>query len=528
LSTIGKTVSEIVGRVDYPVTLALVDNQYTGLNDVVPEWADIKLLDLTHPEGRRTYERTITFLLSYVAYKKGATIKIEHSYGDALYGEIESGELNLVQAKREIEELVNQNIEIEKKMLTKHEAIYYLQKENKEDDLKIIQYLSRDFIPLYRIEDYICYFAGPLLPGTGYLKLFDIVRMGDGFLIILPDRKNPSQLGKIEERQKLLKTYSESKKWAEILDIWSIGHLNDSVVSGKISEIVKVAESFHEKKIAYISDEILHRKGTVRIVLIAGPSSSGKTTFSKRLSVHMKVNGLKPKAFGLDDYFVDRDKTPLDEEGNPYFDSIDAIDLKLFNEHLSRLLSGEEVEIPRFNFKNGKREWIGRKMRLKPDEILIIEGLHALNPRLTESVDDAYKYKIYVSALTQLNINRLNRIPTRDVRLLRRIFRDTLFRGNPPSVTLERWGSVVRGEEENIFPFQESADVMFNSSLVYELAVLKNFVETPLRSITADDPYYCEALRLLNFLNHFLPITEEEIPPTSILREFIGGSSFRY
>jgi len=207
---------------------------------------------------------------------------------------------------------------------------------------------------------------------------------------------------------------------------------------------------------------------------------------------------------------------------------IDAIDLKLFNEHLSRLLSGEEVEIPRFNFKIGKREWIGRKMRLKPDEILIIEGLHALNPRLTESVDDAYKYKIYVSALTQLNINRLNRIPTRDVRLLRRIFRDTLFRGNPPSVTLERWGSVVRGEEENIFPFQENADVMFNSSLVYELAVLKNFVETPLRSITADDPYYCEALRLLNFLNHFLPITEEEIPPTSILREFIGGSSFRY
>jgi len=528
LSISNKSILNKFKNIDYPYTLAKVDNQYAGLNDFVPDWANIELLDLHHPEGRRTYERTLTFLLSYIAKKHNAIIKIEHSYGDALYGEVESGSINLIQIKGEMQDLIKKKVVIEKRLLRKLEAVYLLKERKMYDDLQIVEYLSREFITIYSIGDYICYFAGPLLPHAGFVKFFDLVGIENGFLVVLPSRSDPNKLGAIVEREKLLRTYNESKDWAEILNIWSVGYLNKAVISGKMGEIIKVSESFHEKKIAHIADEIAKRKENIKMILISGPSSSGKTTFSKRLAVQLMVNGLKPKTFSLDNYFVDREKTPLDSEGHPYFDALSALDLPLFNEHLTRLLNGEEVEVPKFNFKKGRREKNGKRVSMKPGEVLIIEGIHSLNPKLTESIDDAKKYKIYVSALTQLNINRVNRIPTRDVRLIRRIFRDTLFRGNPPGLTLERWASVVRGEEENIFPFQEDADIMFNSSLVYELAVLKNYVETPLRSVNSTEPYYCESLRLLNFLDHFLPITSAEIPPTSILREFIGGSSFRY
>jgi len=521
-----KSIISIYKDVKYPYTLGLVDNIYTGLGSYIPSFNTIKLIDMSHREGARTYERTISFLLSYVAYKNNSFIKIEHSFGGALFGEIITGSLDLEKAKKEMLQLIKQDIKIKEIRVSKIEAMNIFKNEKSLEDFNTIKYLSREYIPIYCINDYMRYFAGPLLPSTGFLNLFDIKKIDSGFLIILPSQDDPFKLSKIEKRDKLLNTYSESNKWCEILGIQNVGDLNDAIVSNKISDIIKVAESFHEKRIANIADEITEKNA--RIVLIAGPSSSGKTTFSKRLGVHLRVNGIKPKVIALDDYFVDREKTPRDEKGEYYFDSIYALDLPLFNEHISRLLNGEEVEVPVFNFKKGKREYTGKMMKLENDEIIVIEGLHALNPLLTESIKESAKFKIYVSALTQLNINSLNRIPTRDVRLLRRIFRDTLFRGNPPSITLARWKGVIKGEEEHIFKFQENADVMFNSSLVYELAVLKNYVETPLRSITYDDEYYCEALRLLNFLNHFLPISEDEIPPTSILREFIGGSSFRY
>lgn len=521
-----KSVINLIKDIKYPNTIALVDNIYTGLGSYIPSYESIKLLDMTHREGARTYERTLSFLLSYVAFKNNSSIKIEHSFGGALYGEIVRGNLDLDMAKKEIIQITKKDIKINEIKVSKIEAMNIFRKGGSIEDFNTIKYLSKEFIPIYCINNYMRYFAGPLLPSTGFVNLFDIKKLENGFLIILPSSEDPFRLSKIEKREKLLNTYNESNKWCEILGIENVGELNDAIISNRISDVIKVAESFHEKKIAYIADEITKRKA--RIILIAGPSSSGKTTFSKRLGVHLRVNGIKPKVVGLDDYFVDREKTPRDETGAYYFDSIHALDLHLFNEHLSKLIKGEEVEIPSFNFKKGRREWVGKKMKVEKDEVIIIEGLHSLNPILTESISDEMKFKVYVSALTQLNINNLNRIPTRDVRLIRRIFRDTLFRGNPPALTLSRWKGVIKGEEEHIFKFQENADFMFNSSLVYELAVLKNYVETPLRSIIYDDEYYCEALRLLNFLNHFLPISEDEIPPTSILREFIGGSSFRY
>lgn len=521
-----KNVINILKDIKYPTTLALVDNIYTGLGSYVPSYGSLKLIDMSHREGARTYERTVSFLFSYIAYKHNCSIKIEHSFGGALFGEIIKGKLDLKKVKNEMLKIINDNVRIVETRVSKIEAMNIFKKEGSLEDFNTVKYLSKEFIPIYCLNNYMRYFAGPLLPSTGFIKIFHIKELDNGFLIILPSSEDPFKLSKIEKRTKLLSTYNESNQWAEILGIGNVGELNDAIVSNRISDIIKVAESFHEKKIAYIADEITKRKS--KIILIAGPSSSGKTTFSKRLGVHLRVNGIKPKVIGLDDYFVDRDKTPRDETGAYYFDSIKALDLDLFNKHLTSLIKGEEIEVPTFNFKKGIREWNGNKMKLEKDEVIIIEGLHSLNPLLTESIKEELKFKIYVSALTQLNINSLNRIPTRDVRLIRRIFRDTLFRGNPPSVTLARWKSVIKGEEEHIFKFQENADVMFNSSLVYELAVLKNYVETPLRSITYDDEYYCEALRLLNFLNHFLPISEDEIPPTSILREFIGGSSFRY
>lgn len=521
-----KNILNLIKDVHYPTTLALVDNIYTGLGSYIPSYKTLKLIDMFHREGARTYERTVSFLFSYIAHKNNCSIKIEHSFGGALFGEIIRGNLDLDKAKKEMIQITKKNIKINEIRVSKIEAMNIFKKEGSIEDFNTIKFLSKEFIPIYCTNNYMRYFAGPLLPSSDFIKLFDIKRLESGFLIVFPSSEDPFRLSKIEHREKLLNTYNESNRWCEILGIENVGEMNDAIVSNRISDIIKVAESFHEKKIAYIADEITKRKP--RIILIAGPSSSGKTTFSKRLGVHLRVTGIKPKMIGLDDYFVDREKTPKDETGAYYFDSIQALDLDLFNKHLTSLINGEEIEIPSFNFKKGKREWNGNKIRLGKDEVIIIEGLHSLNPLLTESIKEELKFKIYVSALTQLNINSLNRIPTRDVRLIRRIFRDTLFRGNPPSVTLARWKSVIKGEEEHIFKFQENADVMFNSSLVYELAVLKNYVETPLRSITYDDEYYCEALRLLNFLNHFLPISEDEIPPTSILREFIGGSSFRY
>ncbi len=520
-----KRILDIYPNLKYPVTLAKIDNQYASLLEKVPSDRKVEILDVKNTEARRTYERTLVFLLDYIAKNKGVTIRIEHSYSDALFGRFLHGKLDLNTAKKEIEELIKANKKIERLLLPKLEAIHFLR--DREDDLNILKNLSKSYIPVYKIDNFSAYFAGPLLPGTGFLSIFDLIPIEDGFLVILPSGDEPSRLGKTEERKRLFKTYREAEKEAEILEIRDLPHLNSCIVSGGISEIVKVAEAIHEEKITNVCRKIVERKEKVEIVLIAGPSSSGKTTFAKRLGIHLRLHGVHPEYISLDDYYLDREETPRYKDGTHFFDSFSALDVNLFRKHVKKLLKGEEIEVVSFNFKTGRREWTGKTIRFNPETILIVEGLHAFNPELLKGIR-VNQFLIYVSALTQLNINRVNRIPTRDVRLLRRIFRDTRFRGHPAEYTFKKWESVKDGEEQFIFPYQERADFMFNSSLVYELSVLKGFLETPLRCVKTTSPYYCEALRLLNFLDHFLTVQEEEIPPTSILREFIGGSTFYY
>lgn len=520
-----KRILDLKPDIEYPITLAKIDNQYTSLQEEVPEWGSIELLSIKNSEARRTYERTLVFLLDYISKKNDVTIKIEHSYGDVLYGKFLKGTLDINYIKKELKKLVSKNKNIEKMTVPKLEALHLLKE--REDDIKILKKISRTHIPVYRMDDFAAYFAGPLLPSTGFLKVFDIISLKDEFLVILPDKDDPDFLGDIEPRRKLFKIYKEAEKESEILKMWDIARLNDIILSGEISDLIKLSETLHVEKITKICARIIKNKNNFRILFIAGPSSSGKTTFAKRLGIHLRANGINPIYLYLDNYFREREETPRTKDGIPLFDILEALDTELFKNHLKALLEGKDVERIAFNFKNGSREKTGKVIKMEDNDILIIEGLHLFNPALVDEFEEI-AFFIYVSAITQLNINRINRIPTRDVRLLRRIFRDTIYRGHSPTETLKLWEYVKKGEEKYIFPYQERADVMFNSSLVYELAVLKKFVETPLRSVDPSSPFYCEALRLLNFIEHFLEITEDEIPPTSILREFIGGSTFYY
>lgn len=512
--------------VEYPSTTAVVNNQYLSLVDEVFPEEKIDILDVREGEGRRTYERTLTFLLSYAADILGVKIKIEHSYGESLYGEVDGMDVEefLSKARDIVERLIRKKIPIIKEDVTKEKAIELLKEEGREDDIRLLRYLSRDLISIYRIENYFAYFAGPLLPDTSFVKVFDLVVAGDGFLVILPSRDDPWSYGKIPKMEKLFSTFQESKNWTGILGVEYAGDLNDAIRDGRISEIIKIQEGLHEKKIASIADEI--KRKNARVVFISGPSSSGKTTFTKRLSIQLKVNGIDTIILSMDDYFLERDKTPRNKRGEYDFDTPNALDIDLFLSHVHSLLDGKEIEKIRFDFHEGKRCKVGRLIKLPPHGVLLIEGIHALNPMFHEGIEEPFR--VYVSALTQLNIDRINRIPTRDTRLLRRIVRDTRFRGHSAEETLRRWRCVIDAEDKYVFPYQEDADVVFNSALVYEIAVIKYFVESYLRPIGPDVPEYREALRLLNFLSHFLGILPEEVPPTSILREFIGGSSFVY
>ncbi|MGC8757760.1 MAG: hypothetical protein ACP5QX_04860 [Caldisericaceae bacterium] len=522
-----KTILEIVKEVDYPYTCAIVNNQRMGFLDEVEEPNSVELLSVEEGEGRRTYERTLAFLAMVASRKIDPLSRpyIMYSIRDALYGEISSKNENIVSLiKEEITKLIAEDKPIKKYELTKESAIRRLEKEGRYD-VNAIRYLSKDTITLYSLDDSSIYFAGPLLPRTGMVKLFDFIPFPPGFIILLPKRTDIKELGPVPKRQKLFEAFLEAKKWGEELEVQSVGDINKSIVNGKISNVIKIQEALHEKKISYIADKI--RESDARVVLISGPSSSGKTTSAKKLEIALRVNGMKPFIVSTDNYFVDRDRTPIGKDGSPDYDCIEATDYKLLQQHIIALTNGEEVEIPRFNFVTGKQDkW--RKIRLNQNGILIIEGIHALNPLLTESIPARLKFKLYVSALSQVNIDNLNRIPTRDSRLIRRIVRDNQFRAISAQETLRRWNGVIESEEKYIFPFQEYADEVFNSTLIYELAVLRNYAEVPLRAIDYKEKEYAEALRLLNFLSHFLPLMPDEVPPTSILREFIGKSTFKY
>lgn len=395
------------------------------------------------------------------------------------------------------------------------------------DKVKLLKTTGNIYAFYYTLGDSVDYYYGSLLPRTSYVGLFDIVKYYDGILLRIPNREHPETLEDMVKQEKMLDVFKEHLHWQEIMGVSTVGDFNESIQHGHATDLINVSEALQEKKIAQIANEI-YNKGKVKLILISGPSSSGKTTFSKRLSIQLMTNGMHPVPISLDNYFVNRERTPLDDKGEYDYESLYALDLEFFNQQLAALLRGEEVELPRFNFSTGKREFKGDYLRIDNNKVIILEGIHALNPELTPHIPAENKYKIYVSALTTIMLDNHNYIPTTDNRLLRRIIRDYNYRGYSAEETIRRWPSVRAGEEKWIFPYQENADAMFNSALLFELSVLKNHVEPILNQVPQCSSAYSEAYRLRKFLQYFLPVQDRELPPTSLLREFLGGSSFKY
>jgi uridine kinase len=516
---------------EIPIVLAKINGKYHELTRELDEGGSFEPVDISVNIGMRAYVRTLQFVLikAVLDLFPGAQITIEHSISKGLFGEIHKETPlcpeDIESIKSEMKRIIDKDFPIKKISVSKEKAVNIFTKYNMEDKLRLLRHVSSDNLKLYELDGRYDYFYGSMAYSTGVLKYFDLIYYEPGFILRYPAEKNPTVIPKFVEYRKLSKIFYETEQWGNILEVGDVGSLNDKVVNGDILNIIHVAEALHEKKIAYIADMINERKGA-KVILIAGPSSSGKTTFARRLGIQLRVNGFLPIPISLDDYFVDREHTPKDEYGEYDFESIYALDLDLFNNHLEGLLSGEEVELPTYNFKKGAREWNGHKIKLPSNGVLIVEGIHGLNEMLTSSIPKENKFKIYISALTQLNLDNHNRIATTDVRIVRRMVRDFLSRGYGGEATLKMWPSIRRGEEKNIFVFQEEADVMFNSILVYELCVLKKYALEELRKINENSSVYYEALRLISFLNFFKEVDMKFVPNNSILREFIGGSIF--
>ncbi len=510
-----------------------VNNKLLDLNYVIDQDCQLEFVRNDTPAGNRFYKRSLFMLMAKAVYEiyGDEILNIEHSLSNGIYCELSD---NNVLSKAELEDISNKMQEIVKKdytinkhMMESEKGLEILRGQGNEEKSRIIEQRKLDEIKLYELDGYYNYYYYPLVPSTGYLKKFKLHYHFPGFVLLYPPIKQPDKIEEFIPQPKLADIFYDYEKLGDILEVGFVPDLNDHIEENNYGELIRISEGLHEKNIAQIADEIASHKELKRIILIAGPSSSGKTTFTKRLSTQLRINGLRPVTISTDDYFVNRDKTPLDEDGNFDFESLHAINLKLFNDHLVRLMRGEEVRLPKFNFKKGVREDSDTVLKLSSDQPILIEGIHSLNNKLTEFIPEDHKYKIFVSALTQLNIDKQNRIPTSDTRLVRRIVRDNLFRGHSALNTLEMWGRVRKGEEENIFPYQENADVMFNSALIYELAVLKNCAVPLLEEIKEDNPYHYEARRLLEVLDCFKNMPSDDIPKTSILREFIGGSVYR-
>lgn len=514
------------------IVAAKVNNDIKELSYHLYDNCKVEFIDLTYDDGMRIYRRSLSFILIKAVNDlfPDRKVIIGHSISKGIYCEVKGDTLLTVEEvdliKNRMQEIVASKIPFVKKIMSIDEAKEVFRKVGRMDRYHAIEHREKPYVTIYKCEEFEDYFYGYMVPDTGYLKYFDVKYYSPGLILMYPDKSNPEVIPKFKEQKKLFSIFKEYKNWGNILGVANVGALNDIVKEGKINEMIRVAEALHEKKIAQIADMIAFNKNKKKIVLIAGPSSSGKTTFAHRLSIQLRVNGLKPVTISLDDYFVDRELTPRDETGDYDFEALEAIDLMLFNQHLSDLISGKEVDIPIFNFHKGCREDYCRKLKITENQILIIEGIHGLNEKLTASIPKESKFKIYVSALTSMNIDDHNRIPTTDTRIIRRIVRDFQFRGCSAINTIKRWPSVRRGEEKNIFPFQEEADVMFNSALIFELGVLKTYAEPLLADIDISQPEYSEARRLIEFLTNFLPIETKEIPINSIIREFIGGSCF--
>lgn len=520
---------------DLPFLGALVNNDVVSLTYPLEVDAEVTPLTMTDPHGWRIYRRSLAFMLAKAVKDlfPEARFSIEHSLGSGLYCNFdEKGQHGITQEQlsaieSRLLELVRRDIPIRRWKISFAAAVARFEKEGQLDKFNLLRFRNPPKIVVYTCDDFTDLAHGPLAPSTGALSHFNLIAYPPGFVIQYPEREIAPRMEPFERQPHLFQIFREHKEWGRVVEVQTVGQLNEIIARGEASDFIKISEAYHEKKIAQLADAILAR-GAAKWVCIAGPSSAGKTTFSKRLAVQLRVNGLRPVMISVDDYFVERSRTPLDESGQPDFEHIETIDLELFNEHLRKLDTGKEVELPRFNFGLGTREYKGHRLRIAPDQLVIIEGIHALNPRLTESLPAKHKFKIYISALTQLNLDRNNRIPTTDNRLVRRMVRDHQFRGNPALRTLQMWPSVRRGEKRWIFPYQKEADAAFNSALDYELAVLKTLAEPLLREVKPYHPQYVEARRLLDFLECFLGVTVDQVPPTSILREFTGQSSFRY
>jgi len=516
---------------DLPVVLGKINNKIYELGTTIERGGSFEIVDIASKIGITTYVRTLQFVLIKAISElfPEAKISIEHSLSKGLFGEVHKNPAldidDIYDIKSRMNEIIKADMPIRRIAFSKERAVEIFTQYDMQDKVKLLKYVNVKEIKLYELGGRYDYFYGMMAYSTGVLKTFDLIYYEPGFILRYPTIEAPDRIPKFYKHEKLAKVFYEAAQWGEILGIGSVGALNDEVVNGDIVNLIRVAEALHEKKIAYIAD-MIHQKEKVKLVLIAGPSSSGKTTFSKRLGVQLSVNGLIPIFISLDDYFVDRVVTPKDENGEYDFESIYALDLELFNKDLELLLSGAEVEEPSFNFMTGEREWLGNKIKMPKNGVLIVEGIHGLNEMLTSSIAKDSKFKIYISPLTQLNLDDHNRISTTDVRMTRRIVRDYLSRGYGVEDTLKRWPSIKRGEEKNIFIFQEQADAMFNSSVLYELCVLKKFALAELNKITEESPVYYEASRLRSFLNFFKDVDKELVPENSIIREFTGGSCF--
>lgn len=520
-----------------PILAAHANNQLKELWYEVHNPQTVRFIDISHPDGMRTYQRSLCFLLQRAVkdcFPK-FELSIEHSVSNGFYCELDGDtdiSVSMVGAiATRMRQLITEDMHFVKTKIPTSEAISIFLNQGYVEKARLQQTRGRLYTSVYYLGDYADHFYGPLVPSTAYLSNFGLTPYYNGMLLMFPKASNPNELGTIVVQKKMFDIFQEHKSWTGILGAATVGQINELIQQKNAGELIKISEALHEKKYGQIADVISSRGGDAKVVLIAGPSSSGKTTTSKRLAIQLKVAGFTPKVLEMDNYFVNREDTPLDENGEHDFESVNALDLDLFNTHLSELLKGKTINLPKFNFDVGKRVESGVKMMLNEKDILVVEGIHALNPKLTEAVNLKNKFRIYASALTSINLDQNNRISTTDNRLIRRLVRDASYRGNDARATLGRWQSVRRGEDKNIFPFQENADIMFNSSLLYELNMLRHYAEPLLRSVLPNDPTYAEACRLLKFISYFEfihPNDEHKIPPTSIIREFIGESSFSY
>lgn len=524
-----------------PIT-ARINNVSVGLNYRLYHNNDVEFLDVTSDSGRRVYVRSLCLIMCKAVEDifPGSRLFVEHSISGGYYCNFRKNTdgttprgitaSEVEQIRLRMEQIVSMDLPIVRQELPTEEVISLFRERGFNDKVRLLETMGSVYTTYYTLGDTIDYYYGPLAPSTSYMQVFGLVPYSEGLLLRIPDNHNPEQLAAMVPQPMTFDVYKEQVEWDVIMHLTNAGDVNKAIERGEATELIQVSEALQEKKIAKMAEEIYKRKkeNGVRLILITGPSSSGKTTFCKRLSIQLMACGLRPVSFSTDDYFVNRLDTPLLPNGQYDFDNFETVDYRLLGDHLDRLLKGEEVEVPEYNFVTGKREWNDKRLQLTDNHVLIIEGIHALNPRLTAQVDDAKKYKIYISALTSVSLDAHNWIPMRDNRLLRRIIRDYNKGAYSARETIKMWPNVAEGEETWIFPFQENADVMFNSALNIEFAVLRNHAVPVLQSVPRNCPEYAEAHRLLKFISHFTPISDKEIPPTSIMREFVGGSSFKY